>query len=373
MTHRLIAASALALVASAGYSAEPPARLRLVTGPTARGLAPEASQPPALWADQPLPNGVRPLTAAEAASLVPQPPASRGLFDFSLPRTNLIGHTLTAFAPSPTPTYSSEPTPVPALAQIDAKVYASKPAYRWYGWGAMTPGRNPMAPEGRAPKPSEAWLNETGATPGAFPSTANPAPVEAVAEQPRPTPTPATPTPPAETVPASATIPMTAAPTGVFNPNEPVSMTNVPPLPPGAVLIDPNAAGFPPPMVGIPMTPMVPFSPPVPTLTPMPEAPQAWHSAGGAPKVLAARPTTPTIIQASATAPDFRPPIERMIATAAQGTATVTEVRFVGPNKLIVSLRCLNAAAASAATKAISALPAVKPREVEFAVILTAE
>ncbi len=50
-----------------------------------------------------------------------------------------------------------------------APVYAGPPAYRWYGWGSVTPGANPYAPTGIAPIASANWYAITGATPGAFP------------------------------------------------------------------------------------------------------------------------------------------------------------------------------------------------------------
>jgi hypothetical protein len=49
-------------------------------------------------------------------------------------------------------------------------VYAGPPAYRWYGWGSVTPGANPYAPNGHFPKASANWYSITGATPGAFPT-----------------------------------------------------------------------------------------------------------------------------------------------------------------------------------------------------------
>ena len=48
-------------------------------------------------------------------------------------------------------------------------VYAGPPAYRWYGWGSVTPGANPYAPTGQHPPASANWFSITGATPGAFP------------------------------------------------------------------------------------------------------------------------------------------------------------------------------------------------------------
>src|SRR5436190_13957 len=50
-----------------------------------------------------------------------------------------------------------------------APVFAGPPAYRWYGWGTVTPGANQFAPAGQYPRGSANWYVITGATPGAFP------------------------------------------------------------------------------------------------------------------------------------------------------------------------------------------------------------
>jgi hypothetical protein len=60
-------------------------------------------------------------------------------------------------------------TPFRGTGANGAPVYAGPPAYRWYGWGTVTPGANPLAPAGQYPKASANWYSITGATPGAFP------------------------------------------------------------------------------------------------------------------------------------------------------------------------------------------------------------
>lgn len=50
-----------------------------------------------------------------------------------------------------------------------APVYAGPPAWRWYGYGTVTPGMNPLAPTGQYPKASANWYSVTAATPGAVP------------------------------------------------------------------------------------------------------------------------------------------------------------------------------------------------------------
>jgi hypothetical protein len=74
-------------------------------------------------------------------------------------------------APKP-PADPIQPTAATAFKAVSgtgAPVYAGPPAYRWYGWGTVTPGANPIAPAGQYPKASAAWYSVTGATPGAFP------------------------------------------------------------------------------------------------------------------------------------------------------------------------------------------------------------
>ncbi len=63
-------------------------------------------------------------------------------------------------------------TPFRSTGVNGSPVYAGPPAYRWYGWGTVTPGANPLAPNGQYPKASANWYAITGATPGAFPVSA---------------------------------------------------------------------------------------------------------------------------------------------------------------------------------------------------------
>lgn len=49
------------------------------------------------------------------------------------------------------------------------QVLAGPPAWRWYGYGSVTPGANPFAQAGQYPRGSANWYAVTGATPGAFP------------------------------------------------------------------------------------------------------------------------------------------------------------------------------------------------------------
>jgi hypothetical protein len=46
------------------------------------------------------------------------------------------------------------------------------PMWRWYGYGAPTPGRNPYAPQGTYAPVNPNWYAQSGATPGAIPENA---------------------------------------------------------------------------------------------------------------------------------------------------------------------------------------------------------
>ena len=60
-------------------------------------------------------------------------------------------------------------TPLKGTAANGAPLLAGPPAYRWYGYGSVTPGANAFAPAGQYPRASSNWYSVTGATPGAFP------------------------------------------------------------------------------------------------------------------------------------------------------------------------------------------------------------
>lgn len=74
-------------------------------------------------------------------------------------------------AVAPSPNDPTTPTaPFRGTGPAGQPVYAGPPAYRWYGWGSVTPGANPYAPTGQFPRASANWYSITGATPGAFPT-----------------------------------------------------------------------------------------------------------------------------------------------------------------------------------------------------------
>jgi hypothetical protein len=88
------------------------------------------------------------------------------------PAPQPLPHQVMQQQPQPQPQQQPQPTaatPFRGTGANGAPVYAGPPAYRWYGWGTVTPGANPLAPTGQYPKASANWYNITGATPGAFP------------------------------------------------------------------------------------------------------------------------------------------------------------------------------------------------------------
>ena len=62
---------------------------------------------------------------------------------------------------------SGESKPIPNEA-IESGTSAT-PAWKWYGWGTPTPGRNPLAPNGTYPAVPPTWHTASGTTPGAIP------------------------------------------------------------------------------------------------------------------------------------------------------------------------------------------------------------
>jgi hypothetical protein len=158
-----------------------------------------------------------------------------------------------------------------------APVYAGPPAYRWYGWGTVTPGANPLAPTGHYPKASANWYAITGATPGAFPvPVMNPARPAPGTEPPVYVSTPGQrPAPPTQPISHHAPPPVRRPPAAAATP-EP-SRFAPPPVP-----VDKFAPGPAPVLTPAPVGSAAPVAPPtdeppkatspvaIPTLTPPP-------------------------------------------------------------------------------------------------------
>jgi hypothetical protein len=141
----------------------PPARSPGVAGPA--GADPNVR--PAAWVPTDISGGTLP-PARPADQTAPVPPKM-----FDRIKGYLSGDRPPAARPDPHAVIQAEPptasTPFRGTGANGAPVYAGPPAYRWYGWGTVTPGANPFAPAGQYPRASANWYAITGATPGAFP------------------------------------------------------------------------------------------------------------------------------------------------------------------------------------------------------------
>jgi hypothetical protein len=69
---------------------------------------------------------------------------------------------------APVPKVESRPIPNEMVDVLPGA--ATNPAWRWYGYGTPTPGRNPLAPYGTYAGVSGNWYGATGTTPGAVPA-----------------------------------------------------------------------------------------------------------------------------------------------------------------------------------------------------------
>ena len=248
----------------------PPAGPAWLSGPSAN-LTPAAGIRPHL--ETPTPPGKAAPPPGQAAS---EPGlVSRGL-------DKLKGVTAdrpvvqTAPPPAPPGRDSADAmTPFRGTGANGAPVYAGPPAYRWYGYGSVTPGANPFAPTGQYPRASANWYAITGATPGAFPvPVMNPARPAPGSEPPAYVGTP----PPRNVASVSPSFnPGYAGPPGGMPPIAdrppappvpPVPTRPAPTLaPPGTSKFDPAGAGAEPPKFAPPPAPALPLPPVgVPTL-----------------------------------------------------------------------------------------------------------
>lgn len=116
---------------------------------------------------------VRPLSPAPTALDPKDDPylTPKGIGD----KLKNVGRAQPTTQPQPQPPQPTAETAYRGTGANGAPVYAGPPAYRWYGYGTVTPGANPFAPTGQYPRASANWYSITGATPGAFPvPVANP-------------------------------------------------------------------------------------------------------------------------------------------------------------------------------------------------------
>lgn len=215
------------------------------------------------------------------------------------PLPDLVTSKKPAPKPAPEPVQPTAATAFKAVSGTGAPVFAGPPAYRWYGWGTVTPGANPVAPAGQYPRTSAAWYAVTGATPGAFPvlvsNTGQPLPgVEP--------PTYGLARSPAPLTPSGSLAPAAGSVGGAFVP--PASQPLVPAQPqpqPESKFQPPPATAFVPPPTFVP--PALPAQPAlVPTLPPPPVNVPTIAQPGPKP-VAVAPPALPPIPNAAAAPP----------------------------------------------------------------------
>lgn len=305
-----------------------------------------------------------------------------------------------------------------------APVYAGPPAYRWYGWGSVTPGANPYAPTGQHPPASANWHSITGATPGAFPvpvthpgrsnagteppvyvpahgqrvapiwnnypsnmpahgfvrgaETQMPPPVERGHQPatPRVTPTPTIMQPPPIVLPTIAPTPIIVP--GTTDQEPPIRPAGTgsmeQPLP---VVTPEQSAASPLPATGpspLPVSVTDEKSGWLPTNEANPT--EEWAPADRRPKSQAA-PATGNGQQRGAQ-PIARGQVEEsrpdaaatLIRNLCQGRATAVDVRWTGGEKLRVTFDCRTAAAAQQLVKEICARSELAPLQIEFSVVV---
>jgi len=332
---------------------------------------------------------------------------------------------------SPHPPVSQQPmptasTPFRGTAANGAPVYAGPPAYRWYGWGSVTPGANPMAPTGEYPKASANWYSITGATPGAFPvpvmNPLRPAPGAEppayAAGRPRVPTQPAVasgPTRPEETempryAPPSESK-FVGGPAAPAQPSAPPSAPQVPwrdPIsPPAPAPVATTLPAVPPTPAFEPMQPLAPALPPKPvpvgSPSPLPTsvteppqfeetqwqapnqptqvAPGTWGPAGGTPSPEPAPPADPPpnwsgrapvrpIVARGQVSDNNSDPIAALIRQMCQGRATGVEVRKASQKKLIVCFEIRGAAEAQKLVAEISKRPELTAYQIDFCVVV---
>ena len=232
------------------------------------------------------------------------------------PTAPRVGQPQAAKAPPPAN------APLVGRAPGGGTVYAGAPAYRWFGWGTTTPGQNPYAPSGDYAPTSATWYAQTGATPGAFPvPVANPFRA-----------------PPGPTTPAYAVQPAPAA-------------MPAPQAPPGFRAI---ARSQPQQAQTRPAPP--PVSEPKWTPTTVPTLPAPMMQ-------------TPPIFRGQVPTAD---PLDAQIQAACQGL--VKDVRLSRPaeGQVKIYFTATTETLAEIAARAISAIPELKPLDVQFEATLLA-
>jgi hypothetical protein len=305
--------------------------------------------------------------------------------------------------------------PFRGTASNGAPVMAGPPAYRWYGYGSVTPGSNQYAPNGQYPKGSSNWYGVTGATPGAFPVpvvnpyrtepgneppsyVANPPVRTPMMEQPRST---VVPVPPAVGVrpnpgispkPASSPVGIPAMPLiqsiGTDSPTpglpplpQPVGIPSMPSLP-VAPKVEPVSTAPAKPIMGTPVL----VTKPVPAAAPEPLPPALTNDPNWKPipagipipvlppPDLFLEPGAKVVkneITARGQMPDSnRDPAIMLIQGVCKGRADGVDVRWTASHKLTVCFEVRSQADAGKLVKDISARPELAPFAIDFCAVV---
>ena len=262
-------------------------------------------------------------------------------------------------------------------------VYASPPAYRWYGWGGTTPGANPHAPAGVYPQGSANWYSHTGATPGAFPVTPMASPTEApaveapayagrVSDDPSfevPIPTRSPDAKPRYLSEPPIPEPRIVARTPIGSPApEMPAMPSVPRGAPVAIATEPSA---PPPPTELNWQTAsgknALAKEPIPVLHAPPAVPLAADPAWSPVQSAPATPAVPTVSVIRGQSESREPQsIEAIIRSACIGRVAKAEVRSNGDRKLVVTFVAASEYAAREAAALVAKLPELKSYDVAF-------
>ena len=271
--------------------------------------------------------------------------------------------------------------------------YVGPPAYRWYGYGAPTPGANPFAPSGVYPKPSTNWLQQSGATVGAFPvptpgavrtAVFEPAQPSLASQQPQPESTffPSSNRTAEPPLPSNRILASTAPRPTPVAVDPPVIASNAPTLPslptgPSTVV---KSSG----PIALERQPEVTWqtidgkalptiaSTPIKADLPVPVAPNAtetpWAPATTAPQ---SNPSPPSVTMIRGQAPAAKKvDLEELIRTACFGRTTSVTVLKSNEKGLLVKLVAPTESDAREAVGLVSRLPELKEYSVKFEAVL---
>jgi hypothetical protein len=257
----------------------------------------------------------------------------------------------------PTPTVPTPTVPTPTVLASASESYQA-PAFRWYGYGTITPGSNPHAPEGRYPQTPTHWYGQTGATPGAFPAHAS-------AIQPG--------NQIMHSSSSRVTVPNGQSVTSLTDPRrgivpasaEVVTLAQPQTSAPAAPILPPTGAPIP---GHVPYSGMGAQAAMTPTLPPTGAA-MATASAVQPARAPVARAQSDAIPAASLASPELGTDVLRQrIAEACGGQAGSVEMQLVGQATLLVRFVVAQAPDAEAVANRIAAIPELAPYRVDFEV-----